>query len=521
KDGRATTYSEPGACVLVAAPGGSQEESGLFTTDLIGSDGANIFGFFPPFQYLSDYMFNSIGFIGTSAAAPLVSGIAGILLQVNPALTARDVQQILLLSAQPFDLGDPDLTRNGAGLLTGHNTGFGVVDAGEAARLAQRWVNRPVLEIHSLPPQEIARSIPDDGLKLLISGDDVPSELASMRTLPGTGPFADEPMVGVPLRTVTDPANLASGSLVNFGALLEYNSSRVVEQLRQVGAAGASFAVVYNCAAPSGAPCSLSVGLPLNGTDYTPIPAVFIGRTNGLNLVELFRTNTTAQARLQLTTADYSFGVTNQLSLEHVRVRLKTDHPLRGDLRITLRSPSGTRSVLQRLNDDTAPGPVDWIYMSTRHFFEASEGEWTVSISDLAEGQTGSVTYCELILHGVSITDTDRDGLDDQWEVANMGGLQKGAADRVQEDAYSLVRKFVAGMDPKVPAHAFRLELVEWKSDVARLSWPRGLGVEELWSGADPALMSPGSTVESGTWESVAFVPLTDRARFFQVRRVP
>src|SRR5262249_16610943 len=104
-DGRAASYSEPGACVLLGAPSGDVDlnPSGLFSTALLGTDGANAISYFPPNQDLSGYVFNSLGFTGTSAAAPHIAGIAALLLAANPNLAWRDVQQILILAARHFD----------------------------------------------------------------------------------------------------------------------------------------------------------------------------------------------------------------------------------------------------------------------------------------------------------------------------------------------------------------------------------------------------------------------------------
>ncbi len=100
--GRVASYSDTGASVLVAAPGGDPNNP-LFTTDLLGTDGVNQLNFFPPNQDLNDYVFSSLGFVGTSASAPLVTGVAALMLSVNTNLTWRDAQHILLLSARHFD----------------------------------------------------------------------------------------------------------------------------------------------------------------------------------------------------------------------------------------------------------------------------------------------------------------------------------------------------------------------------------------------------------------------------------
>lgn len=111
-DGTVTGYMEIGASVLVAAPTGSNPlsifndtgiGSGIFTTDLTGEDGYNgSDNTGPPTgdrDFLDDIDYTS-RFNGTSAAAPMVSGVIALMLEANPNLSWRDVQEILIRSAR-------------------------------------------------------------------------------------------------------------------------------------------------------------------------------------------------------------------------------------------------------------------------------------------------------------------------------------------------------------------------------------------------------------------------------------
>ncbi len=112
-DGTFTSYPEAGASVLVAAPTGSNGAtniadddgygSGIWTTDLVGDFGFNAAplpnGFDPDRDLLPDPDYTS-RFNGTSAAAPMVSGVIALMLQANPTLTFRDVQEILVRSSR-------------------------------------------------------------------------------------------------------------------------------------------------------------------------------------------------------------------------------------------------------------------------------------------------------------------------------------------------------------------------------------------------------------------------------------
>ncbi|HEX4413663.1 MAG TPA: S8 family serine peptidase, partial [Lacipirellulaceae bacterium] len=112
-DGTFTSYADSGPNVLVAAPTGSNGlisvgtdngyGSGIWTTDLVGDFGNNAAplpnGFDNDSDPLPDPDYTS-RFNGTSAAAPEVSAVVALMLQANPNLTYRDVQEILVRSAR-------------------------------------------------------------------------------------------------------------------------------------------------------------------------------------------------------------------------------------------------------------------------------------------------------------------------------------------------------------------------------------------------------------------------------------
>jgi VCBS repeat-containing protein len=121
------SFSTPGAAILVSAPG-----VGIVTTDRTGTDG-----------YVSgDYVSVS----GTSFSAPIVSGVVALMLEANPGLGYRDVQEILAYSARQIDPGSPRWSVNhadnwnGGGLHYSPDYGFGLVDAQAAVRLAETWI---------------------------------------------------------------------------------------------------------------------------------------------------------------------------------------------------------------------------------------------------------------------------------------------------------------------------------------------------------------------------------------------
>lgn len=181
--GAVSVFSNAGANILVSAPG-----ENILTTDRSGSAGENAAAGSEGDDTLAD---------GTSFAAPAVSGVVALMLEANPELGARDVQEILAYSAWSPEhsvnwLADKDVLRqqlqqyavfqaadqrpdhqdgagvallnddaylqslvspvdwqfngaldwNGGGLHASHDYGYGLVDAAAAVRLAETWDTR-------------------------------------------------------------------------------------------------------------------------------------------------------------------------------------------------------------------------------------------------------------------------------------------------------------------------------------------------------------------------------------------
>ncbi len=469
-DGRVASYSNPGACILIATPSGDSDATdtpcigptpSLFTTDRQGSAGYNSLA---GDDDLSNYGFDSTGFSGTSAAAPLASGLAALILSANGNLTYRDVQQVLLHSARHYDRTDPDLHENGAGYLVSHNLGFGIPDAGAAVYLARSWVNRPALETvrHSITN---STEIPDLGLRVIVQGVDVPENLLSIPAISGGGLHPDSETAALPLIDVGAAREAISQDLTGKAALILRGTSFFCEKLTFAAQAGATFAIVRNHK-------DADARLVMGGVDFVPIPAVMISQNDGEALLQYLESAPGSSVRLKSETVRYQFNVSETLLCEHVGLRVDSDHTRRGDLRITLVSPNGTRSVLQNPNGDAAAGPMDWTYYSTHHFYESSAGTWVAEFADEDSKGIGSITGLELIINGVSILDKDADGLEDGWELKHFGALSSGPKDDPDHDGLTNAREQVLGTSPTADESVFQADLSVWDNRLARLSWP-------------------------------------------------
>lgn len=486
--GHFANYSTPGACVLVAAPGGeSSSGNSIFTTDPVGVNGRNFSGS-PDDPDLADYIAGSIPFYGTSAAAPLISGVVALVLSVRPELSYRDVQQILVLSARHTDAADADIRPNGAGFRVSHNTGFGVPDAGVAVRLAQTWPLRPALtRVTALDSTE--GTIPDDGLIVEVTGDGVPASLTQIHASGSDGWHADDPTASVPVVSVGQAATILTNDVNGKAALIQRGPSSVTFRTKLTNAvnAGAAFAIVYNNE-------GTTERMIMRDTDPVPIIGVLIGRTDGEALLAQIQTNANARVALRLNSLVRTFAITNSLLCEHVGVRVRTAHNRMGDLRVTLRSPAGTVSVLHRSGMVKTAVPVEMTYWSTHHFFENSAGQWTVAISDEASGTTGTVSEVELIVHGTPLEDTDRDGLGDAWELSHFGSLESVPQADPDADGWSHAAEQLKGTDPLQADEAFLGVMSRQDATRVRLSWPGTSGRTYSVESA-PTIDGPFSTL--------------------------
>jgi len=85
--------------------------------------------------------------------------------------------------------------------------------------------------------------------------------------------------------------------------------------------------------------------------------------------------------------------------IEHVEVIVNATHEYRGQLEITLTSPSGTKSVLAEAHADAGENYASWTFMTVQNWGEDIQGDWELAVVDSQGGHTGMLNSWELILH--------------------------------------------------------------------------------------------------------------------------
>ncbi|MDP6677981.1 MAG: S8 family serine peptidase [Verrucomicrobiota bacterium] len=512
-DGRVAEFSNAGAAVLCAGLMGSTAgDHPVYTTDRMGALGWN------RDSDVDDPEIGSYHVIargGNSFTAPQIAGVAALLIGANPKLTYRDVQQVLLHSSRHFDFDDPFLSTNAAGYRFTPNTGFGVPDAGLAVRLAKGWKTAAPLVIKTYR-QTALTELPDDGLQLRLSVNGNETVFAAS---PGNGLVADEPTAAVPLVDVGRATELIEDDLTGRAALIERGGAFFSEKARHAAEAGAAFAVLYNHR-------NGDERFILGGMDFAAIPAVFLSQNDGAKVRELLASSREEplKAALSLNDVNVKVAVPDSVRCEQVGVRVEMTHRVRSDIRLTVQSPTGTRSVLQANVPDGSGWRSDWTFWSNQFFYEPAKGDWTVAVSDLSKNFTGVLSAVELTVRGTALDDSDNDGLDDNWETEQFGSLGQAALGDPDGDGASNAREQALQTDPKAFDGRLDLSFLRLADGTLRLAWPSWHGFVYRVQSAEHALgpWSEQAVVGPGKFQTEwQAKPSSEGVRFYRVHAQP
>lgn len=514
--GWASSYSSPGACIRVAAPSGDYtlDVDGLTTTDPVGARGANIF-VDPIHPEWASYVTGLDGFSGTSGAAPQVAGLTALALAVRPDLSVRDMQQILSISAHHPHLLDPELITNTAGFRLSHSLGFGVPDAGQVMELARRWKVRPAVSTATFT-NSAGAVIPDDGYRFQMR---LPGSTHVEVDVPVSGSRGIQAEIATPW-TPTVTVETSGGTpwpdVSGQAALIHDNPAQADVDVESVAQAGAAFAVLLSDRGGNERTI-------LAGTDDAPIIAAVTSQNDGAKIDGFLATHSETEGRLVQQAAQFDFPVKTSLNLENVQVRIHWNHPRSTDLRVTVVSPGGTRSILHRPGAKPNSVPEYWTYSSVRYLGESSLGVWTVSVVDQGSGMTGQVYSVELTLSGVTILDRDADGLDDEWEMRHFGTLKYGSKDDPDGDGWSNAVEQLIGSNPALNDRPLVMDISFQTRDRLRLSWP---GTENLQYRVEQSagLNGPWSLFKQVPRvypESALYFTPGDQPILFRVRTLP
>ena len=134
-------------------------------------------------------------------------------------------------------------------------------------------------------------------------------------------------------------------------------------------------------------------------------------------------TNLSAQLKRTVTQTGLSVAIPNQnttgitrefvvpaqdnLRVEHVTVTVSINHTARGNLKVTLTSPSGTISRLAEVRSDSGDNYSGWTFMTVRNWGENAAGTWRLKVTDesgTSNTTGGTLTSATMEVYGSSTT---------------------------------------------------------------------------------------------------------------------
>jgi subtilisin-like proprotein convertase family protein len=122
----------------------------------------------------------------------------------------------------------------------------------------------------------------------------------------------------------------------------------------------------------------------------------FVLQTNGLGAWGDIPDADTNGVTFTLTETNKGFRV------ESVALTVNITHPRRGDLLISMISPSGVESVLETPHDPST-ADYSWTFTTVRNWGEEAVGTWQIKVADVVSNEVGNVESVHLQFFGSSV----------------------------------------------------------------------------------------------------------------------
>src|SRR5690606_10990968 len=118
-------------------------------------------------------------------------------------------------------------------------------------------------------------------------------------------------------------------------------------------------------------------------------------------LGEQKETSNTTKTSVSITSrTEIDLEIPENFTIEHVELYFTATHKKRGDIQISLVSPSGMESVLTERHGDRNKD-YNWRFGSIAHWGESSKGTWQLQLKDLyAASNKGNVNEVRLVIYG-------------------------------------------------------------------------------------------------------------------------
>jgi subtilisin-like proprotein convertase family protein len=350
-------------------------------------------------------------FGGTSSACPLVAGIVALMLEANPSLTWRDVQEILLTTADVNDFADSDWIKNGAGRYVNHKYGFGRVNAGAAVRAAA--VHKKLGDIQQYGSEVVVVNeefVDNNTQNPIVSSVHVKDSfrveyVEVVVHINHTAASDLEITLTSPSGTVSVLAELHG--LVDFAAVNVTNVAHIDQLMYAVFAQFSSMSAISGnvAVAVEDVMCS----------NITENPSLCDG-LNG-NIAMIWRGNCSFLPKVQNAQACGAAGVIVVNNIEEPPFVMAGSGNTIPAVMVSLYDGTVIRHLVENgttvhvlIDHVSMKIPVDtyagWKFSTVRNWGEYSDGTWTIKVADTYQGDTGVFHNWQMNIYGATERDT-------------------------------------------------------------------------------------------------------------------